>query len=105
MRSPPGRCGLAALLLLATAAVLWLLGVPLETSARAERTESPKPAKASARTAPKARSYTFSGIDIEGKLKTPQILYFLNRMRSEFDSTAPDHRSFLSEIERSTDQM
>jgi hypothetical protein len=38
-------------------------------------------------------------------LKTPQLLYFLNRMKSEFDTTAPDKRSFIPELKRSTDEM
>jgi hypothetical protein len=53
----------------------------------------------------KSKSYTFTGLDIDGKLKTPQLLYFLNRMKSEFDSTTPDKRSFLPELEASTSQM
>ncbi len=54
---------------------------------------------------PKSKTYTFTGLDIDGKLKTPQLLYFLNRMKSEFDSTTPDHRSFIPELERSTSEM
>jgi hypothetical protein len=53
----------------------------------------------------KEKSYTFSGLDIDGKLKTPQLLYFLNRMKSEFDTTTPEKRSFLPELKRSTDEM
>ncbi len=53
----------------------------------------------------KSKNYTFTGLDIDGKLKTPQLLYFLNRMKSEFDSTTPEHRSFLPELERSTSEM
>jgi hypothetical protein len=55
--------------------------------------------------APKSKTYTFTGLDIDGKLKTPQLLYFLNRMRSEFDTTTPDKRSFMPELKRSTDEM
>jgi hypothetical protein len=55
--------------------------------------------------APKSKTYTFTGLDIDGKLKTPQLLYFLNRMKSEFDTTTPDKRSFMPELKRSTDEM
>ncbi len=44
----------------------------------------------------------FSGLDIEGQLKTPQMLYFLNRMRAEFGRPRLPHRSFMPELERST---
>ncbi len=53
----------------------------------------------------KYKNYSFTGLDIDGKLKTPQLLYFLNRMKSEFDSTTPSSRSFLPELKRSTDEM
>jgi hypothetical protein len=57
------------------------------------------------RTGSKSKQYTFGGLDIDGKLKTPQLLYFLNRMKSEFDTTTPDKRSFIPELKRSTDEM
>ena len=57
------------------------------------------------KTGQKSKQYTFGGLDIDGKLKTPQLLYFLNRMKSEFDTTTPDKRSFLPELKRSTDEM
>ena len=57
------------------------------------------------KTGQKSKQYTFGGLDIDGKLKTPQLLYFLNRMKSEFDTTAPDKRSFIPELKRSTDEM
>jgi hypothetical protein len=53
----------------------------------------------------KSKTYTFTGLDIDGKLRTPQLLYFLNRMKSEFDSTTPSKRSFIPELKRSTDEM
>ena len=53
----------------------------------------------------KSKTYSFTGLDIDGKLKTPQLLYFLNRMKSEFDTSAPDKRSFIPELKRSTDEM
>jgi hypothetical protein len=58
-----------------------------------------------AKTGAKTKQYTFGGLDIDGKLKTPQLLYFLNRMKSEFDTTTPDKRSFIPELKRSTDEM
>ncbi|MBC7172053.1 MAG: hypothetical protein H5U40_06500, partial [Polyangiaceae bacterium] len=47
--------------------------------------------------------FRFSGIDISGRLKSPQLLYFLNRLRAEFDRPRLPHRSFLPELERSAD--
>ncbi|MES1205690.1 MAG: hypothetical protein ABUS79_07100 [Pseudomonadota bacterium] len=51
----------------------------------------------------KTKTYTFGAMDVEGKLKTPQLLYFLNRVKLELEMSAPDHRSFMKELERTAD--
>jgi hypothetical protein len=43
----------------------------------------------------------FSGLDVEGRLKSPQLLYFVHRVRAEFDRPRLPHRSFLPELSRS----
>jgi hypothetical protein len=48
------------------------------------------------------KTVEFTGLDIEGQLKTPQMLYFLNRLRAEFDRPRLPHRSFMPELSRST---
>lgn len=48
------------------------------------------------------KTMEFGGLDIEGQLKTPQMLYFLNRLRAEFDRPQLPHRSFIPELQRST---
>jgi hypothetical protein len=53
--------------------------------------------------AAKTKVYTFGAMDVEGKLKTPQLLYFLNRVKLELEMSAPDHRSFMKELERTAD--
>lgn len=50
----------------------------------------------------KVKVYEFSGLDISGRLKSPQLLYFLNRLRAEFDRPRLPHRSFMPELVRST---
>ncbi len=51
----------------------------------------------------KTKTYTFGAMDVEGKLKTPQLLYFLNRVKLELDMSAPDTRSFMKELGQSAD--
>ncbi len=46
----------------------------------------------------------FTGLDISGRLRSPQVLYFLSRVRSEFDRPRLPHRSFLPELDRSADE-
>lgn len=51
----------------------------------------------------KPKVLTFSGLDLEGKLKTPQLLFFLNRVRVELDSSVPAKRSFMKELRDTAD--
>ena len=45
-----------------------------------------------------ARVFKFSELDIEGRLKSPQLVYFLRRVRAEFAAGDLGHRSFLREM-------
>lgn len=49
----------------------------------------------------KVKVFRFSGLDVSGRLKSPQLLYFLNRLRAEFDRPRLPHRSFIPELQRS----
>jgi hypothetical protein len=48
------------------------------------------------------KTVEFTGLDIEGQLKTPQLLYFLTRLRAEFDRPRLPHRSFMPELSRTS---
>jgi hypothetical protein len=48
------------------------------------------------------KTMEFTGLDIEGQLKTPQMLYFLNRLRAEFGRPRLPHRSFMPELQAGT---
>ena len=63
----------------------------VEAPASSEQSEA-KPDAAGVKT------FTFKAQEIEGRLKAPQILYFLRRVRAEFDAQDLGHRSFLLEL-------
>lgn len=44
------------------------------------------------------KTYTFGAEEVEGRLRSPQILYFLRRVRAEFAAEPLGHRSFLLEL-------
>jgi hypothetical protein len=44
------------------------------------------------------KTYKFSAIEVEGRLKSPQIIYFLRRVRAEFEAGDLGHRSFMPEL-------
>ena len=43
----------------------------------------------------------FEGFGVEGRLRTPQLLYFLTRVREELARASLENRSFLPELQRS----
>jgi hypothetical protein len=44
------------------------------------------------------RVFRFGEVEIEGRLKSPQIVYFLRRVRAEFAAGDLGHRSFMTEL-------
>ena len=45
-----------------------------------------------------AKVYRFGEMEIEGRLKSPQIVYFLRRVRAEFAADELGHRPFTQEL-------
>ncbi|MBX3184707.1 MAG: hypothetical protein KIT72_05120 [Polyangiaceae bacterium] len=44
------------------------------------------------------KTYTFGPQEVEGRLRSPQIQYFLRRVRAEFAAGELGHRSFMREL-------
>jgi hypothetical protein len=44
------------------------------------------------------RVFRFGEVEVEGRLKSPQIVYFLRRVRAEFAANDLGHRSFVREL-------
>jgi len=73
-----------------------------EDSVKAAGTTAPK-AQATADVKVKedkegVKTYKFETVEVEGRLKSPQVIYFLRRVRAEFEAGALGHRSFLGEL-------
>ena len=45
-----------------------------------------------------AQTIRFGELEIEGRLKSPQLVYFLRRVRAEFGAGDLGHRSFMREL-------
>ena len=50
------------------------------------------------------RVYRFDNLDVEGKVKTPQLMYFLKRIRSRFRSFRLPKQQFTKRIIESADE-
>jgi hypothetical protein len=44
------------------------------------------------------KTYQFGAVEVEGRLRSPQLIYFLRRVRAEFAAGDLGHRSFLREL-------
>jgi hypothetical protein len=45
-----------------------------------------------------AKQFRFTETEVEGRLKAPQLVYFLRRVRAEFAAGELGHRSFMREL-------
>lgn len=52
----------------------------------------------------KPKVFDFTGLDISGRLRTPQLLYFLDRANEELERASLERRSFIPEMVRSVDE-
>ena len=50
------------------------------------------------------RVFRFGEVEVEGRLKSPQIVYFLRRVRAEFAAGDLGHRSFMGELKETRNE-
>lgn len=86
------------LLCIATLAASAEAADPPEGSPRAASDKRQTPEVAEETTQDGEKSYKFQAVEVEGRMKTPQILYFLRRVRAELRPGRLGHRSFLPEL-------
>jgi hypothetical protein len=70
--------------------------------ATAEKTDTPAPTPAPAPTGkkPKEQNFNFEGLGLNGKSRSPQLLYFLERANEELERASLEKRSFIPHMVR-----
>ena len=96
--------------LLATIFVCALVA-PLAAQPKKPPTPAPakadKPAEAGDKKgggAPKVKNFDFNALDRNGRMRTPQLLYFLERANEELERASLEKRSFIPHMVRSVEE-
>lgn len=52
----------------------------------------------------KAKNFDFTALDLNGRMRTPQLLYFLERANEELERASLEKRSFIPHIVRTVEE-
>jgi len=53
---------------------------------------------------PKVKNFDFNGLDLNGRNRTPQLLYFLERANEELERASLEKRTFIPHLVRSVEE-
>jgi hypothetical protein len=75
---------------------------PPARTERSEKTEKPDKAD---KKSPKEKNFDFNNLQLNGQLRTPQLLYFLERANEELERASLEKRSFIPHMVRSVEDQ
>ena len=78
--------------------------VPTEKAAPVEAKPAAGDAKDGKKKEGKVQKFDFTGIDLNGRMRTPQLLYFLERANEELERASLEKRSFVPHMVRSVEE-
>lgn len=104
----PGR-GLATAILALMCAFSYPAAAQPKAKAGAAKADAPargaerdKPAAGDKK--PKEKTFDFNNLQLNGQLRTPQLLYFLERANEELERASLEKRSFIPHMVRSVEE-
>ena len=66
--------------------------------------ESKTPPAAKGEKKEKVKNFDFNALDLNGRMRTPQLLYFLERANEELERASLEKRSFIPHMVRSVEE-
>jgi hypothetical protein len=75
-----------------------------QSSPRAEPPKAADKAVSSKPKEPKEKTFDFNNLQLNGQLRTPQLLYFLERANEELERASLEKRSFIPHMVRSVEE-
>ncbi len=79
-----------------------------EKADKADKADAPAEAKPGEKSekkkSPKEKTFDFNALDLNGRMRTPQLLYFLERANEELERASLEKRSFIPHMVRSVEE-
>ena len=100
-----GRASTFAVVLLCALALPAIAQPKGKAPLKSEKTEpAPAPAKPESKKPVKEQNFNMDGFKMDGKSRSPQLLYFLERANEELERASLEKRSFIPHIVRTMDE-
>jgi hypothetical protein len=68
------------------------------------KAEAPDAKLGEKKKSPKEKTFDFNALDLNGRMRTPQLLYFLERANEELERASLEKRSFIPHMVRSVEE-
>lgn len=87
-----------------TVALALVLAAPATALAQGRDDDAGGAGQSSSKKKSDSKVFDFTAMDLSGRLRTPQLLYFLDRASEELQRASLERRSFIPEMVRSIDE-
>jgi len=74
------------------------------TTSKADKPEKTDAKESKAGKDGKVKNFDFNGLDLNGRMRTPQLLYFLERANEELERASLEKRSFIPAMAKSVEE-
>ena len=77
---------------------------PVATEAKAKPADKGDKTGGDKKDKEKVKNFDFNALDLNGRMRTPQLLYFLERANEELERASLEKRSFIPHMVRSVEE-